>query len=424
MAGIERLSAEKVETAEDGMHCDGGNLWLQVKNGGKSRSWIFRYRSPAGKVVDMGFGSAKTITRRHARELAEEARGWLGDFKDPMVERARKKEEAKRTGVILDAVIKEFLRKKKAEDLDKSTDVMLAKHCEIISRGIGKLPPAAVDPRMLADKFLTDMYEARNIPKARKFRSTLRGVFAMAKADGLCASNPADKGDLDVLLPKVRHRSVPHASLHRERAAEFMAAVKDYKDRRHGKTGRMNSTYACEFIVLTGARVSEVTEATWGEIDIPNKAWTTPYLHLKRKDKDLRRPITTSMLEILEVMRGRTNKLGDDDPVFPGDAADGHYSPATILNFINSSLEWRPRITNHGFRTTLRGWGKNNPHGKPHLVEIQVDHNARDDRHRGAYSGQDDDWRDRCEMMQRYDDFCNQAPEIIPTKELSDDRET
>ena len=241
----------------------------------------------------------------------------------------------------------------------------------------------------------------------------------MAKAAKLCPSNPADKGDLDVLLPKIKHRSVPHASLHRDRGAEFMAAVRDYEDRRHGKTGRMNSTYACEFVVLTGARVSEVTEATWSEIDLVNKVWTTPRLHLKRKDKDLRRPITSSMMEALKVMRSRTNRLGDDDPVFPGDSADGHYGTNTLLNFINDSLEWRPKITNHGFRTTIRGWGKNSPHGKPHLVEIQVDHKAPDDRHKGAYSGQDDDFLARCEMMQHYDDFLTSS--AGPIKEELDE---
>jgi len=32
-----------LKTTEDGLHSDGGNLYLQVGNGGAAKSWLFRY---------------------------------------------------------------------------------------------------------------------------------------------------------------------------------------------------------------------------------------------------------------------------------------------------------------------------------------------------------------------------------------------
>jgi hypothetical protein len=71
-------------------------------------------------------------------------------------------------------------------------------------------------------------------------------------------------------------------------------------------------------------------------------------------------------------------------------------------------LEEGETLHNHGFRTTLTGWGHNSRHGKPHLVEIQLHHKQRGTI--GAYSEQNDDWLGRFKMMQHYDDECNTPP--------------
>lgn len=40
---LNRLSARFVETAPDGFHPDGGNLYLKVADGRRRRSWVFRF---------------------------------------------------------------------------------------------------------------------------------------------------------------------------------------------------------------------------------------------------------------------------------------------------------------------------------------------------------------------------------------------
>lgn len=70
-------------------------------------------------------------------------------------------------------------------------------------------------------------------------------------------------------------------------------------------------------------------------------------------------------------------------------------------------------MTTHSLRTNLKGWGHFMvKHGHPHypqLVEIQLAHKVRG-KVAQAYSAQDDDWPERCEMMERYDKFCTTAP--------------
>jgi hypothetical protein len=92
-----RLASLMVKTAQIGMHCDGGGLYLHVKKGeGRhlTRSWIFRYAtgrkttSASGKIRNverqMGLGSVDTVSLSAARERARECRQLLQVGTDPI----------------------------------------------------------------------------------------------------------------------------------------------------------------------------------------------------------------------------------------------------------------------------------------------------------------------------------------------------
>src|SRR6267143_4145687 len=67
-----------------GLHHDGGGLYLQVR--GSSRSWLFRWwRDDKAKV--MGLGPTHTVGLALARERAREARLLVLDGGDPLTER-------------------------------------------------------------------------------------------------------------------------------------------------------------------------------------------------------------------------------------------------------------------------------------------------------------------------------------------------
>ena len=69
-----------------GMYSDGGGLWLQIKNGGKS--WIFRFMLN-GKARYYGLGSFDICTLAEARAKALECRKLLAQGID-LIENNRK----------------------------------------------------------------------------------------------------------------------------------------------------------------------------------------------------------------------------------------------------------------------------------------------------------------------------------------------
>lgn len=85
-----------------GFYADGDGLYLRVRDGGGSKSWIYRYRA-RGKLHDMGLGSFRDITLAQARRLAYAARLRRLDGADPIAAKrgelaARKVQRAKATG--------------------------------------------------------------------------------------------------------------------------------------------------------------------------------------------------------------------------------------------------------------------------------------------------------------------------------------
>jgi hypothetical protein len=87
---IEILPATYKSLKTPGLHCDGGNLYLQVTIGAEGncrRSWIFRYQLKGRKPRDMGLGSINDVTLAEARETALEYRKLVKKGTDPIAKR-------------------------------------------------------------------------------------------------------------------------------------------------------------------------------------------------------------------------------------------------------------------------------------------------------------------------------------------------
>src|ERR1700724_3094864 len=89
VSGINRLPAT-FKSLKPGMHCDGGNLYLQVSLGASNNrrlSWIFRYTLRGQKARDMGLGSVNDLTLAEARETARDYRKLVKQGIDPIARR-------------------------------------------------------------------------------------------------------------------------------------------------------------------------------------------------------------------------------------------------------------------------------------------------------------------------------------------------
>jgi integrase len=363
---INRLSHRKVETLKaEGMHGDGGGLYLQVTksaDGTPRKSWLFRY-AVAGRERQMGLGPLSDVPLAEARDRASAAREMRRAGKDPIVER-----EALRAEASLVAA--------KAMSFDECAAAYIAAHrtgwrnvkhasqwtntvATYCSPVFGKLPVQLVDVGLVM-KAIEAIWSTKP-ETAGRVRGRVERILDWAKVRGLRdGENPAQwRGHLDHLLPprgKVRrvkhHAALPYADL-----ATFVAALRE----RDAVAAR-----ALEFAILTAARTNEVLGATWSEIDLDGRVWTLPAERMKA-GKEHRVPLGDRAIQIIKGMM--TTK--QNNYVFYGDhrAALSNMSLLMLLRRMG-----RSDITTHGFRSTFRTWAAERTSFPREVVEAALAH--------------------------------------------------
>ena len=401
---IHKLTARFIETAKDGLHSDGGNLYLKVSNGGKGRSWIFQYKSRKdGRAKNMGLGSAATVPLAMAREKAQAQHRLLDEGKDPLEERNNERLERDiKTGVAVTVRdLTEKYYKTKIANKSRNYRKSAARFFDHIDKTIGDIPVTRVTPAVICDRAELGKLWVEKHPTAIQLLTHLKRMFSMAMAERTISANPAAfRDNLQHLLPDHRHKVTHRASLPYEDLPKFMADLRRYEDRSDRKTGHTTVAYAVEFAVLTGARVSEVCEAQWKEIE--GNVWTIPIEHLKTgyiHEKPLRRPITPSMKAVLTAMERRHPNHSRDDLIFPS-VMKGAINIGTLGRFVRETMRWPIKITAHGFRTTLNDWRRAKQCYRDELWDVQVDHLPKG-KVRQAYTD-DDLLPQRRKMMEAY----------------------
>ena len=411
LMAIHKLTARFVETAKDGLHADGGNLYLQVSNGGKGRSWIFQYKSRKdGRSKNMGLGSAATVPLAVAREKAQAQHRLLDEGKDPLEDRENKRLERDiRVGVAVtvnDILDKYYEAKiaKKSLNYRKSA----ARFLDRIRDTIGDMPVKLITPTVIRDKVALGKLWDEKRPSAIQLHSHLKRIFSMAKVECGLATNPAAWTDnLQHLLSDSVHKVEHRASLDYTEVGRFLDAVRRYEDRSARKTGRTNVSLWLEFVVLSGVRISEVRLAKWSEFDLDEMVWNVPPEHRKTGFKTgLVRavPITRPMLAVLEEMQRRRTDPSPDALAFPSPYGNQPFAVSTIMRFIRFALKWPIRVHAHGFRTTLNDWRRANGYPKE-LIDAQLDH-LPEGKVEQAYT-RDDLMPQRRQMMEAWGAFCD-----------------
>jgi integrase len=356
---IGKLSPARVRTAKPArgrkalMIGDGGGLWLQctLGDGGHiRRSWTFRYERH-GKRREMGLGATHTLGLAEAREKSRLLRLQLLDDIDPLEAR----QATRRAQLAATARAMPF-RDCARLYLDLHQEGWSAKHREqwtstlrdYVFPAIGELAVADIDQAAIL-KVIEPIWKTRTVTAAR-VRGRIESVLDYATASGFrTGDNPARA--LLAALPKQTktHRVEHHAALPWQEIPGFMAEL-----RREGST----LAHCLEFIVLTAARTSEATGATWDEIDLKARAWVIPGNRMKA-GKEHRVPLPPRALEILS--RG---------------PRDG---PLVFGAFHNKALprvlhKLRPGVTTHGFRSAFRDWAREMTSFPDAIVEAALAH--------------------------------------------------
>jgi Phage integrase family/Arm DNA-binding domain len=246
--GIHRLTPRQTATLGEGLHPDGGGLYLQVK--GNSRSWLFRTRKNW-----MGLGPTHTINIDEAREKARICRQQMLAGIDPLVAR-EKAERDQRLAAAKEVTFRECAEgwiQRNANTWDPKRTAQIKRRLEMYAYPKlenGRLPIQKLDVRTqnsnaadLLFNVLKPLWrpkeEGGQLPTAKELRQDIECILDWAwAADYIAGDAEAMKAKLDLRLPDPSfHVVTHHAALDFEQVGQFMATLRACVD----KTGTVQA---------------------------------------------------------------------------------------------------------------------------------------------------------------------------------------
>ena len=367
---VDKLSARGVATATGpARYSDGGGLYLVVDASGAKR-WLFIFRH-GGKQREMGLGGLGAVSLADARKRRDEARRQLAEGLDPIAEKRKRpveSAEAVTFGAFADDLIADITKGfRNAKHVAQWTSTLATYAADLRQKAVAEI---TTDDVLNA---LRPIWHTKS-ETASRVRGRIERVLDAAKARGLrSGENPARwRGHLDQLLPKRKrltrghHAAMPYADV-----PAFVAALRE----RSGIAAR-----ALEFLILTSARVSEVTGAEVGEIDTKARVWTVPASRMKA-GREHGVPLPDRALAILaEVEPQRRGSL-----LFPSFRADRPLSNAAF-----EAVLTRMKVagaTPHGFRSSFRDWAGDHTNHSRETIEAALAHAVGDATERAYRRG-------------------------------------
>ncbi|WP_323018026.1 tyrosine-type recombinase/integrase [Castellaniella sp.] len=251
---------------------DRDGLYVAVTKAG---AISFRYNYLInGRQETMTFGQYGVggITLSEARERLAEAKQLLAEGKSPAREKAREKARDK-DAKTFDAWAEKWLRG--YQMADSTRDMRRAVYNRELKAKFGKLKLAEITHEDL--RILTDAIVARGAPAtAVHTREVVLQVYRWAIERGQKVKNPA-------ML--VRPTSIAQFEP-RDRAltSDEISLMYQYMER-IGTTPSIRA--AAKLLLLTMVRKSELTNATWDEVNFNEALWTVPKERMKRRNPHL-----------------------------------------------------------------------------------------------------------------------------------------
>lgn len=411
-----RLTKKDIDRANKRRkYSDGRGLFLSVSKTG-TKTWAFCYRfpnpdSPKGyREREMGLGSIDFMTLDEARDRALELRRMVRQGIDPMAERDRETRAVvrqKRDGSTFKDVAERYIAMKKAEwdeggRSEQSWRSSLSKH---VFPHIGEKPITAVDRLDIRDLLLPIWTTVTTT--ATRLLPRMEEVFEYAIAEGLMSGeNPADRAKVRRLLPAAsrvyspkRHKALGYTDL-----PAFMPTLRE----REGVAPK-----ALEFLILTAARTSDVTGATWDEIDLENAVWTIPAsrMKVKKHKSGAERPPHRVPLSppAVAVLKAAVREEGNKHVFISRTKTGRGLSNMAMLDLLKNDLGYAGEATVHGFRSSFRTWAAEATSYPEDLAEKALAHEE-EDKVVAAYK-RTDLFEKRRPMMDDWAVFLDGAPD-------------
>lgn len=408
--GQRALSAKQVETEKRlGYHADALSvgLYLQVVAGINrdsnqrpqtfTRSWVYRYTSPATKTRrEIGLGSATVRKLADARALAAEHRLKVLNGVDPKDERDNSRAATiadKAKQITFEQAITECIKAKapewrNAKHAQQWTNTLTTYALPLL----GKQPVNSITTELVYE-VLAPIWLTKT-ETATRLRQRIEVVLDWCKARGYCSGdNPARlKGALGELLPKSKKikKVEHHAAVPYVRANDFLTEL-----RKHPGTAPL----ALELMMLTATRTGEVVGARWEEFDLATAIWSIPAARMKA-GREHRVPLSKRAIDILTLI-GKTKQ---NEYVFPGHsiAKNSHLSTGAFLAVMKKLSEFK-QYTPHGLRSTFRDWASETTSYSNETLELALAHTIKNQAEAAYRRG--DQLEKRAKLMQQWQQY-------------------
>jgi integrase len=156
------------------------------------------------------------------------------------------------------------------------------------------------------------------------------------------------------------------------------------------------SAKALRFLILTACRSGEILNATWDEIDLPNKTWTISANRMKAF-KEHRVPLTDEMIDILESLYVL------NEYVFPGQRVGRPLSGVSMIATMRK-MDIGHYVP-HGFRSSFRDWCEEQSTSSYGVIERALAHTIPNKTERAYNRG--DLFDKRRELMTTWCNYIN-----------------
>ena len=287
----------------------------------------------------VSLGRHGVITLQEARKKAKKALSAMLEGIDPAIEKKRSEAYAKTLREITDEYLKD------RPDMKSSSRADVLKHINNAFSTWADRPAVEITRNKVIDKFreLSERGPAQANQAFRNLRAILNYARAAYRPDGkpLMVENPVSVLSDTKTWNKVKPRSgrIPTDKI--GLAWNTLRALR----KSPGETIITNTlTDAVSFLLLTGARWSEMAGLTFDHIDLEERWWDIPD---PKNRKPVKFPMSKVAVEILSA-RPETNQY-----VFPARSGVGHIHDARGI-FLKISEAVGVHVTAHDMRRTFR----------------------------------------------------------------------
>jgi integrase len=335
---------------------DGKGLYLAITPGG-AKLWRMKYRH-RGAERTISFGPYGEIGLAEARRRRDEAREWLRQGKDPVMERRIVRATAGiKQGTTFALVAEEWLGKQ-----NYSAAHVLATRRRLDNNllpDLGALPVAEIKPVTVLET-LRRIERRGALEVAAKCRQVCGQIFRYAIQTGRAESDPAAHLRGAIKAPKKESRATIPL---REMPTLFKALAK--------VPAEVNTRLALQWLILTACRSGEMRFATWGEIE-QGKLWRIPSERMKM-DREHVVPLSTQAQAILRQARALRTDDSANALLFPGFTRHGALSENALLALL-ARAGYFGRQTAHGFRASFSTWAHEVAEADPDVIEACLAH--------------------------------------------------